>query len=583
MIGTVLRVRYEVTQEVSEGPIFHLFRAFDRNKGQDVWLRLLKPPFGQEASFVSRLKEVVGGAQGAQHPHLERLIGVDDQDSVPFIVSEASSGQTLQDRIKKLAPFSAQTSIGYVISVCEALKALHQGGIVHGDIRSSNVFVGVDGKVRLTGAALWQAYSASGSAGLVALPLMAPSLAPEITAGSMPNAQSDLYAVGILLYELLTGKVPFSGDTMVAVAMKHGTAPVPSVRAINPSVPTVLEEIVRKALSKPTSDRYETVDHLLHDLKAVQDALRFGKSLSWPIPNSSAEHAEVVAITKPDEETRKKIEKQAKVRTQKEKREPNPDRVPRFIAWLAYLALLCIVVVICAFAYFNFSKPKLVNVPNIVGMSEVDAIGRLKQSHLGMQVKRVYNEQFAEGKVIETNPRAGQKAREGSPIQTVIARGSRYVAVPDLTGKKLEEAKSLLKGMGLEVNPTIDTVESSKFGKGKIVSFSPPAGKKVERGSIIRLQVSGSENPEKPPATEDRRAYQYTLSITMPEGGDPVKVRIDMQDAEVTKTIYEAVRDPGDFFEAKAEGIGPKVKFKVFFDGQLVKEQEARAGEDSQN
>ena len=215
-------------------------------------------------------------------------------------------------------------------------------------------------------------------------------------------------------------------------------------------------------------------------------------------------------------------------------------------------------------------------------MSEVDAISRLKQSHLGIQVKRVYNEQFAEGKVIETNPRAGQKAREGSPVNTVIARGSRYVAVPDLTGKKLEEARSLLKGMGLEVNPTIDTVESQKIAKGRIVSFSPPAGKKVERGSIIRLQISGTDTV-KPPTAEDKRAYQYTLSITMPQGGDPVKVRIDMQDAEVTKTIYEAVREPGDSFEAKAEGIGPKVKFKVFFDGQLVKEQEARAGEESQN
>ncbi len=569
MIGVILRIRYELTQELDIGPLFASYKARDRVGGRDVCVRVLQQPFATEQPFVSKLREVVRRSAGLIHPGIERAIELDEEDGRPFILSELAVGQPLSERIKKLAPFSTAVAVSTALSICEALEAVHNAGMVHGDVRSENVVVATDGSCKLLLAGIWEAYSSSRTAGAVVLPDMAPYLAPEITSGGMPSPSSDIYSVGILLYELLAGRKPYSGETAVAVAMKHSTAPVPSLRAMNPSAPLPVEEIIKKALAKGLQDRYSDVRALIADLRSVQDALRFGKPLTWPLKATPKEPVQVAP-------------RMSAVRVEQKPRTPKTDEwdedeesVPKWLMGLVYGAVAILVLAIGSYVFFNLNKPKLVRVPNLVNLSARDAAQRLESMGLKMRTsKKEANERVPEGAIIASNPKADQEVREHSHVSVVVSAGSKFVETPDLRGKKVDDAKSLLESMALQIEEPVSQMRDSNIEAGKIVKQLPEPHKKVERFTKIRLFVSGETRGDGQASSE---VNWYRVRIKLPLGDVPINVRVDMTDDRETKTVYDQMEQPGQTVRVEAEGYGPEATFRIFFDGEPVKQVTKKA------
>jgi len=574
LIGTILRIRYELLEELEPSPLFTSFKAKDRVHVRDVRIRIFKQPYSQETAFVESVQTAIHAESGLGSSALEQFVGIEDHEGNPFLVSALAPGQNLSERIKRLAPFSPPVAVALAIGLAEGLQALHQAGKVHGDVASRNVCVAGDGTVTLLLPGIWQAFSSSKTAGVAMLPSMAPYLAPEVSADGMPHPGSDVYSLGVLLYELVTGRLPYSGDTTVSVATKHATAPTPSARAANASVPYALDEVIKKAMAKSPADRYPTATEMLRDLRRIQDALRFGRPLAGPLDELGA----AKAAGPQDQRVAPKMSavpeevKNPKRRTAS--REPREADVPRWLMGVVYVALSAAVVMIGIWVYSNLNKPKLLKVPNIVGKNVNEAYSTLTDMHLTLRIsKRQATEKYPEDTVIDTNPQVGAAVRENSHVSVVVSSGSKFVEVPDLRGLSTDEAKALLSKMGLEADTAPRFVRDRNIEKGKIVGQVPEARTKVERLSRVRFQVSGGPSFRDGNLAQEPNTNKFKLKISIPnEGEEEILVRVEMIDENGSRTVHEEPHLPGSQIEVEAEGAGADAVFKIFFDNQLVKQ-----------
>lgn len=578
MIGSILSGRYEVMGLVAEGPIFTTYSARDRALSRDITIRIVKQPFCRDPKFVERLRDTVNRYRTLRGSNLESLTDVDQDDGQVFMVGELTRGPSLADRIRKLAPFTNQVSVVTAISICQALEGIHRNRIAHGDLNPNNIAVLADGEVKLQLTGIWEAYSGSVTAAGMVLPTMSPYLAPEVSAGEMPNSTSDVYAIGVVMFELLTGRLPYSGETPVSIAIKHATAPTPNVRDINSGVSPVLAEIVAKAMSKDPTDRYKGATELLTDLRIMHDALRFGKNLTWPIGSTK----KVAPSKAPPASGRGSVAPKMTALRGDEPKNPRkkPERdVPAWLVFFTFFLGAVAVSLVGIWMVFNFNKPRTVAVPSLRGLNVSEARGVLKQVKLNLRiVARRPNDQVEMDKVLETDPDAGQQVREGGEVGVVVSAGSHFVMVPDLTGFTVDKAKSVLGSLNLEAEDTVERVPSDKVGEGLVVKTSPATLTKVERQSRIRLLVSaGNTSNASATGTPTDDGYQYTLKVTLTDVVTATQVRIDMEDTDGVKNIYDKLHGPGESFEVNALGRGETSTFRFYYDGNLVKTLEKKA------
>lgn len=559
MVGSVLRVRYELTQLTQDGAIFATYSARDRLQSRELCVRLIKAPYVEDPGFVLKLKEIVERYSQVQHPGVETIQEVDEDEGTPFLLSDMTPGVPLGERIRRLAPFSVPVSVSTAISLCEGLEALHSLGSTHGDVTSQSVMALPDGQVRLQYAGFTEAYAANSTASAAMLPIQAPYLAPELSAGASPTPASDVYAAGVLLYELLTGRLPYNAETPISMALKHATGTVPSVRMYNPSVPAVLDELVKKALSKEPGGRYATAGALLSDLRVLQDALRFGRTVTWPItPESTPPQVESMPRTAPRKEV------PVKEKRQKGRREPSD--VPLFLWILIAIFGAAAATMLGIWIFFNLSKPTLVKVPSLAGMTITEAQSMVQFSKLDVQVvAERASEQVPKDHILSTDPDAGEMVREGGHIRVVMSTGSQYVVVPNLKGNTTDQARSILQAAKLQLDENILSQRSQTVEAGRVISQTPIAGKKVDQTSTVRITVSSGNGGA-------GQTNIYTLRVTLSKIEAPVTVRVDMTDDLGTETIYEDIESPEATIELIHRGVGKQVTFKIYYDGELVRE-----------
>lgn len=582
MTGLILNHRFAVGKATSSDGIFDSFSATDTASGRDRTVRLLRPEFSGLTTFHAEVAQVINRYDIIDHPGVEKLLEVGADQEQLYLVSELSDGVPIAERIKKLAPFSVPVGVSTAISLCQALEAIHHAGLVHGDINSSTVLALPDGQVKLQLAGFWSAYAAQPALATAALQSIAPYLAPEVSAGSLPSPQADMYSVGVLLYQLLTGRLPYNADSSGAMAIKHATAAVPTTKLFNQAVPGVLDEIVKKALAKDPADRYVDAGDMLADLQILQDALRFGKTITWPLrqaPERPSQMPKQVVSTKQAPAVQKKAV-EPRVRRQRE-----PADVPLFMVILLSVFSAIVLTMLGIWIAFSYSRPTLITVPAIKDLTVEDATVALRKVKLQLRVTgEKANDRIEAGHIASSEPPGGDQLRENGTVFVTVSSGSRYVKVPNLRGSTVEEARSLLRAVRLDLDDQIVQRESPNLESGKIISQDPAPNSKdiksvLEQGSRVKVIVSSgiSENATTPTISSSTNLYTLKVKLTGLE--EPVTLRVDIEDERGLRTVYEQDHPPETTVNLNVRGTGEKVKFYIYYDNELVREVEQNASQ----
>lgn len=593
MIGELLRIRYQILEELSSSPIFDSYIARDRVRNVDVCVRLVNRPFSDEPEFVLALKSVVEKTKVLDHPNIARVYEIDEHEGRPFIVCELVRGSNLVERIRRVAPFSPPIATEIAIGICEALEHAAVRGMVHGDLCSDHVITSLEGRVAVIDFGLWESYGRSGSAGAMVLARMAPYLAPEIIEGELPSTSSDVYAVGVILFELLAARLPFSGQTPMSILAKHTTQAVPSIRSLNVAVPHVLDEIVSKALAKDRTQRYQSASELLSDLRALRDAMRFGRQLTWPIKTEARAQPDIPpAKTFNEKRAERKMgtvahvenranvkevstapaKQKVKVRTPEKVR--GDDDVPSWLKAIVYVLSGMAVAFVVGWMILNLTKKKELEVPNLIGMQIAQAREQAKALGVNLSVMaEEYNEKFPQPEtIIEMDPAPKTPVREGAYVRVKLSLGSTYVDIPDLRGVTKEEARRRLEAAGLLLAQRIKEQRSDTLDEGMVIETEPKHGERVERNTTVEITVSsGRTRPTREErGEEEQQDNTWTLRFKVRDG-DMIMVRVEMTDATgEARNVFEELREGGTYVSLdNVEGKGKEATFRIYFDNTL--------------
>ncbi len=591
MLGQTLAVKYEIGSQISDGPVFAMFSARDRLSGKNIGIRQIKMPFNSEPEFIVSLVDLLPVIR-ISHPNVESGYEVIEDSGQHYLLSELPKGSLLTERIKRFAPFTVPVSLATIEGVTEALDAIHRSGIAHGDVGPHNIIAMHDGSAKLQLAGVWKAYSSSRTAGFAVLAQMAPYLAPEVCTGQKPSATSDLYSVGIVLFELLTGKVPHLGETPSATTTRHLTSPVPSLRGINASVPVAVEQVVQKLLLKDPSKRYQSAQELLTELRAINDQLRFGRvPLGKPPEKGKEVVVEPAQPIRVPQRRSSKSERPSRDEVLADRKRKRQERdVPSWVLGLLGIFVLTLVgLIVCAVMYLA-QKPREVKVPNLKGVFTKSAMETVRQMKLTVRVAgKEPNERIEIGKILRTNPSAGETIREGGVISVYESAGTKLVKVPDLQGMTADEAKSALESENLSLDGKPSRLTDYENAAGTIIKQLPAANDKVSRTSKIQIWIAAPSDapqgslPGESEGDSTNPAHSFQLDYKIKGVKWRVSVKVDIEDDNGKRMLKEDDYDPGDTISIKQVGHGKSAKFYVYFDGELKDTIEVMPGVKSKN
>jgi len=556
VISRVLAGRYELLEKLGEGSLFAAYRARDHETNALVTVKLLQPAFADDTALVHALKQCFSVTSPLNHPRIARILQVCEHEGQLVLVTEFVRGINLKERIRRVAPFTLSVAIDIALAVAEGLESAHRAGIAHGDLRPHNIIVSQEGLIKITDFGLLPALQASPLAQTAWLTRAAPYLPPEVSEGWQVTPSADVYALGVILFEMITGGVPFPADTPVAVALRHAKDPPPSPRAVNPGVPRAVEGIVLKAMQKLPEQRYPDMTTMLQDLRAVHDALRFGKPLSWS-PLERKPESPVLPAT--DHGARPAETEDTELRIIK--------YLARSLTVLAGLILIALVIV-----WFWITRPvKEVPVPDLRGKPLTEARRLAQEAGLNLVIRQEeYNEQFPAGTVYLIQPEPGSSVKAGGAVQVWVSKGSRTVEVPNVQGLSEADARQRLVEAGLQVGKVEEKVDVAPAGT--VLSQSPAPKQRVNRDAPVDLVIS--KGPALPPVPEEPRERGFELVI--PVKGAPeevVQVRLEVQDALGVYTVLDEPHSGGERLIVPVRARGRNVIFRIYFNNQLVHEE----------
>jgi eukaryotic-like serine/threonine-protein kinase len=472
--------RYEVIERVGVGGMAEVYRARDQLLGREVAVKVLNPRLSGDASFVERFRREAQAAANLSHPNIVSLYDYGSEGAANFIVMELIEGRGLEQIIAQEGPLLPERAAEIAADVGRALERAHATGLVHRDIKPSNIMITSYGQTKVTDFGIARAVG-DGDQTMTQTGMVigtASYLSPEQAQGNPVDARSDVYALGCVLYELLTGGPPFKGDTPLSIAYKHVREQPTPPSASNPDVPAPLDAIVMKALAKNPDNRYQTAREMREDLQ------RFGEGqqvLATPILAGTTAIAPAATGTQ--------VLHQQEVEEVWDE-EPDRKRTGLYVGIaLAILALFALLAYLLANNLLGGDEgTTLVRVPDVVGERESDARETLEGR--GLEVEIEERRGGRAGIVLEQDPEGGERIEEGETVVLTVSSGPRKTEVPDLVGLTQEEAEALLAEAKLTLGE-VTTEDSDEFEEGTVISQAPEPGERVDRQSEVDLVVSG--------------------------------------------------------------------------------------------
>ena len=483
--GKTLNGRYKIQTLIGTGGMAAVYLAKDLILDRLVAIKVLRLDFRQNNDAMRRFRREALSATQLTHPNIVGVYDVGQSQEMNYIVMEYVEGTDLKDYIRQRGALHPIEAVRIMMQIVSAIAAAHQNRIIHRDIKPQNILIDREGNVKITDFGIAVALSDTSLTQTNTLLGSVHYLSPEQARGGMATIQTDIYALGIVLYELLTGRVPFDGESAVSIALKHFQEPLPPV--VNPTamVPQSLENIVLKATAKDPMNRYRSCYEMFQDLKTCLDSTRLYEKKFVPTSFSG----ETKVITPINTQKVKPIQTSREIPIV-EMDEEKPVKKKRKWPWV--LLLMISVIGIMAFAFLH-SSPKEVQVPDVTNLTEAAAKIKLADAKLSVtDVIPVQSDEVESGKVIETNPKAGSTVKEKSKVTIKVSSGKEAVTMKDYRNKTYETARDELKKLGFTVEKKEENSDSVEAGK--VISQSIAPNQKVEgKDTVITLVVSKGE------------------------------------------------------------------------------------------
>lgn len=631
----VLDNRYRIIDKIGVGGMADVYRGEDTLLGRPVAIKILHANFANDDEFVSRFKREAQAAGKLNHPNIVNMYDVGFDQDLHYIIMEYVDGKTLKEYITEKGRLSIDEAVKFTIAIGEGLEHAHAMGIVHCDIKPHNVIITRTGRVKVTDFGIARAMNSTNTV-MYTNSIMGSAhyLSPEQASGKTIDGSTDIYSLGVVLYEMLSGKVPFEGETPIAVALKHVREKVIPPTRYNPSIPPLLESVVLKALSKDPKDRFESISDMMSDLRLSQGFTMSKTQRHEPYDFATqmipAVDPDAMDEFSTDDDT---TSKEVKKKTMLSKIASIPQK---------YIVLSAAVIFLIAFlgaflSYGNFWSNTTVDVPNVVGKQVSVAKNMLEDKHLRVSTSEVTNTDIPAGQVISQTPGAGEKVKEQRTIHLVVSKGVGDITVPDLSGLSLEQARQRLKDIGLVVGKitqqsmdgkpdnviiaqtpsgdskvakgtTVDVVvnkakvkkvkmpdligmtlkdardvlASHNLGINQIVGSieeksvvtnqSTKSGDEIDEGTAINLTTEFKEEKKKEESKQSSsNRTKGTVDVTVPSGSKKQELRIVVKDDEGSTVIYDDVNKPGDRIVKNVSGVG-NVRIEVYLNGALVQD-----------
>jgi eukaryotic-like serine/threonine-protein kinase len=512
---TIVDGRYRILHRVGSGGMAEVYCAQDLQLGRKVALKILYRRFAEDREFVERFRREASSAAGLQHPNVVSVYDRGEYDGTYYIAMEYLEGRSLKDIIRDEAPLDPERAIDLTIQVLRAARFAHRRGIIHRDLKPHNVIVDAEGRAKVTDFGIARA-GASDMTQTGSIMGTAQYLSPEQAQGIAVSAASDLYSIGIMLYELLSARVPFDGDSAVTIALKQVNERPTPPSVYNPAVTPDLEAIVMRALEKEPARRFQDADEFISALQAAREglvtpALVAPATMIEPTPSSSYVY--------PPEPL------------------PPPEQRERSRWWLWLLAVLVAAAGLAAVLLLT-NRTQQVTVPQVVGADQANAEAKLRQEGFKVDSTSKFSEQ-PDGRVIGQDPSGNAKADKGSTVTLTVSKGREQVTVPQVVGLTAKSARGRLDKAGLTANERDEN--STTVEKGRVISASPGEGEKVDKGSSVTLVVSSG--PE-----------QVAVPDVTGKSFDEASSTLQAAGLKVTRSDKESDQDPGTVLAQNPKG-----------------------------
>ena len=507
--GQIIGGRYEIVKSIGEGGMANVYLANDKILDRKVAIKVLRGDLANDEKFIRRFQREAQSVANLSHPNIVEVYDVEEEEGQHYIVMEYIEGKTLKQLLQKRGSLTLSEVIDIMLQLTDGLAHAHDAYIIHRDIKPQNIMIQDDGLVKITDFGIAMALNATQLTQTNSVMGSVHYLPPEQANGKSSTIKSDIYSLGILMYELITGSVPFKGDNAVEIALKHLKEKIPSIRRQNPTIPQSVENIVLRATAKNPKNRYDSVKDMNKDLKeCLNEDKKNEKKIVFEYPENDIDDTKVITNvkkSKPEIEEPKdldELKEKKKIEEQNNEEEvigsmtkKDKYKLPIVLAGI-FIGLLIIAGIV--FVLIGRDEVTDIKVPDVVDLSVEDAIAELKRLGFNYTTEEGYSDTIEKGNVIRTNPVKGSSRKKGSTIVIVESVGSETYELEDFTGKKYYEVKAKLELIGINVLVEKKSVEKPEDYENKedlIVDQNPKYDKdatekvRLSKGDTITLYI----------------------------------------------------------------------------------------------
>ena len=487
--GQKINNRYEIIRNIGEGGMANVYLAYDIILNRNVAVKVLRGDLADDEKFVRRFQREANSASSLHHPNIVEMYDVGEDEGKYYIVMEYLDGRTLKSLVKRRGALTVLEVIDIMTQLTSAIACAHDKYIIHRDIKPQNVMILEDGKVKITDFGIAMALNSQDLTQTNSVMGSVHYLAPEQASGGASTIKCDIYSLGILMFELLTGKVPFKGENAVEIAIKHMKDPIPSVRSFNEEIPQSIENIVLRACAKNPKNRYDSVNEMYNDIvHSLDDEHRSDQRLIYKYPEHDNDETKQVKDIPNDIKHTLVEEPKEELEEVKNSKTLNIAIIVSSIILFVLLAVLCFIIVI----YPKISEPKEAQMPDVSGMTIQEAEMTLKNA--GFEVKSEYRYDYSstieEDHIIKTNPEKGVSKKVGTEVTLYVSSGKKTVTVENYVGKTYFEVKAALEAKKIYVTVEEQTVEDkTKYKENEIIEQSVEPGTELREGEQIILFI----------------------------------------------------------------------------------------------